>query len=108
MKHGEKSRIDYILRRLNQAGEIGRRDIMDAFDISKPQASKDIATFIALYPDAVIYDGSAKIYKATQLLPALPPESKTWTEAQIREAAREACFLPGHVINILIAGLNNA
>lgn len=105
MKHGEKSRLDYMLRRLNQAGEIGRGDLIDVFDISKQQASKDIATFTRLYPDAIIYNLNAKVYKATQHLPVLPPEPRTFTASQVREAALDRCFLPPHVVYRLVEKL---
>jgi len=55
-------RQEFILATLRQFGQIRRADIMRQFDVSMPQASKDISDFLASNPPNVIYDVRAKAY----------------------------------------------
>jgi hypothetical protein len=54
--------IDFLLGRF---GTIRRADIVDYFGLSTPQASIDIAAYMAAAPGNVEYDKSAKVYRAT-------------------------------------------
>ena len=55
-------RQEFIAATLRQFGQIRRADIIREFDVSTPQASNDIATFLATKPAHVKYDVSAKAY----------------------------------------------
>lgn len=55
-------RLDYIDLLLLTQGRVRREDIQAAFGITQSAASGDIADFIALHPDAMRYDKSAKQY----------------------------------------------
>lgn len=55
-------RQEFIAATLRQFGQIRRADIMREFDVSLPQASLDIASFMASDPPHVRYDVSAKTY----------------------------------------------
>ena len=55
-------RQEFIAATLRQFGQVRRGDLMREFDISQPQASKDIADFLAAKPPHVRYDVSAKAY----------------------------------------------
>jgi len=55
-------RQEFIAATLRQFGQVRRGDIMREFDVSLPQASADIAAFLAADPPHVRYDVSAKAY----------------------------------------------
>lgn len=55
-------RQEYIAATLKQFGQIRRADLVREFDVSIPQASNDIAQFLAAKPPYVRYDVSAKAY----------------------------------------------
>lgn len=55
-------RQEFIAATLKQFGQIRRADIMREFGVSVPQASLDIADFLAQQPALVRYDVSAKVY----------------------------------------------
>lgn len=55
-------RQEFIFATLKQFGQIRLADLMREFDISRPQASIDIAAFMAADPPFVRYDVSAKAY----------------------------------------------
>ena len=55
-------RQEFIAATLKQFGQIRRADIVREFDVSVPQASADIAAFMAAKPPYVRYDVSAKAY----------------------------------------------
>lgn len=55
-------RQEFIAATLRQFGQVRRADIMREFDVSAPQASNDIARFLAAEPPYVSYDVSAKAY----------------------------------------------
>jgi len=55
-------RQEFIAATLRQFGQIRRADIIREFDVSVPQASLDIADFLATKPAHVRYDVSAKCY----------------------------------------------
>ncbi len=55
-------RQEFIAASLRQFGQVRRQDLMREFDISPPQASNDIAAFMAAQPSFAVYDVSAKTY----------------------------------------------
>ncbi len=59
-------RQEFIAATLRQFGQVRRQDLMREFDISLPQASADIAAFLASKPPHVSYDVSAKAYVLTE------------------------------------------
>lgn len=62
-------RQEFILATLKTFGQIRRQDLMREFDISMPQASKDIADFLQANPALVRYDVSAKAYVIVEQTP---------------------------------------
>jgi len=59
-------RLDYIDWRLARHGEVRRQHLIDAFGISMPQASADLASFDAAHAGAMEYDKSRKVYVPTK------------------------------------------
>jgi hypothetical protein len=55
-------RQEFIAASLRQFGQIRRADLIREFDVSTPQASADIASFLSTKPPNVRYDVSAKAY----------------------------------------------
>jgi hypothetical protein len=55
-------RLDYIDWMMVASEGIHRFDLMRTFGISMPQASADLNLFLRLYPGAMTYDKSAKVY----------------------------------------------
>lgn len=62
MTWAQSQRQAFIGRRLKDYGKLNRRDLMEEFDISTPQASADIARYQAAHPGAMTYDKSEKCY----------------------------------------------
>jgi hypothetical protein len=58
----KERRQEFIAATLRQFGQVRRADLIREFDISIPQASTDIADFLASKPAGVRYDVSAKAY----------------------------------------------
>jgi predicted DNA-binding transcriptional regulator YafY len=65
VKWSQERRLQFIDFRLQWAGRINRRDVMDFFKISVPQASADIARYAELAPNNLEYDPSSRMYIAT-------------------------------------------
>jgi hypothetical protein len=59
-------RLEFIDFRLRWEGRINRSDITAFFGISVPQASLDIAKYLELAPENLVYDRSSRIYLAGQ------------------------------------------
>lgn len=57
-------RLEFIDFRLRWEGRINRSDITAFFGISVPQASLDIAKYLELAPENLVYDRSSRIYLA--------------------------------------------
>lgn len=66
MRWAEQQRMDWIANRIRQRRRINRKDIMEMFRISLPQASIDLRKFMALHPDSLTYDTKAKCYRANK------------------------------------------
>lgn len=65
MRWSTKQRMNFIAERLHVVGKIIRRDIMERFEVSAPQASADFRTFEREHPGAMRYDMYAKGYVST-------------------------------------------
>lgn len=62
---GPDRRLEFIDFRLRWDGRLNRVDLVAFFGISVPQASLDIAKYLELAPDNLVYDRSARVYLAT-------------------------------------------
>lgn len=67
-KWGQERRLEFIEFRLLWDGRINRKGLVDFFGISIPQASLDLARYIALAPGNLEYDKRTKIYRARKKL----------------------------------------
>jgi hypothetical protein len=65
LKWGVERRLEFIEFRLFWEGGVNRADIIDMFDVSVPQASKDLTLYQERAPQNAIYDKSAKRYIAS-------------------------------------------
>jgi len=65
LKWGVERRLEFIEFRLFWEGGVNRSDIIDMFDVSVPQASKDLTLYQERAPGNAIYDKSAKRYIAS-------------------------------------------
>jgi hypothetical protein len=59
---GARKRLHYLEFKLFWEGRVNRGDLKDAFGISTPQASTDIAKYQALAPNNMSYNPSGKFY----------------------------------------------
>jgi predicted DNA-binding transcriptional regulator YafY len=59
-------RLEFIEFRLFWEGGVNRADLIDAFGISVPQASKDLSLYQEKAPGNMVYDKSAKRYIASE------------------------------------------
>ncbi|MFD2262818.1 WYL domain-containing protein [Lacibacterium aquatile] len=64
LKWGVERRLEFIEFRLYWEGGVNRSDIIERFDVSVPQASKDLTLYQERAPHNAIYDKSAKRYIA--------------------------------------------
>ncbi|CAA7614891.1 WYL domain-containing protein [Magnetospirillum sp. SS-4] len=64
LRWGIERRLEFIEFRLFWEGGVNRSDIIEAFDVSVPQASKDLTLYQEQAPENAIYDKSAKRYVA--------------------------------------------
>lgn len=62
VKWGQERRLEFIEFRLRWEGQLNRKDLVDFFGISTPQASLDIARYTELAPNNLVYDRSARVY----------------------------------------------
>lgn len=62
---GVERRLEFIEFRLFWEGGVNRSDIIEMFDVSVPQASKDLTLYQERAPQNAIYDKSAKRYVAS-------------------------------------------
>ncbi|MDO7836854.1 WYL domain-containing protein [Sphingobium sp. HBC34] len=66
LKWGVERRLEFIEFRLFWEGGVNRSDIIDMFDVSVPQASKDLTLYQERAPHNAFYDKSAKRYVASE------------------------------------------
>lgn len=64
LKWGVERRLEFIEFRLFWEGGVNRSDIINMFDVSVPQASKDLTLYQERAPHNAFYDKSAKRYVA--------------------------------------------
>src|SRR5665213_731921 len=65
MRWGVEQRLEFVDFRLFWEGWINRSHITDRFDVSVPQASKDLSLYEEKAPGNLVYDKSAKRYVAS-------------------------------------------
>lgn len=65
LKWGVERRLEFIEFRLFWEGGVNRSDIIEMFEVSVPQASKDLTLYQERAPLNAIYDKSAKRYVAS-------------------------------------------
>ena len=65
MKWGVKQRLEFIEYRLYWEGSINRKDLVNAFGVSVPQASADIKMYKQNAPGNIYYDKSIRQYLVT-------------------------------------------
>lgn len=65
LKWGVERRLEFIEFRLFWEGGVNRSDIIATFDVSVPQASKDLTLYQERAPQNAVYDKSAKRYVAS-------------------------------------------
>jgi predicted DNA-binding transcriptional regulator YafY len=63
---GQGRRLEFIDFRLCWEGRVNRSDLMDFFGVSVPQASLDLAKYLELAPQNIVYDRTEKAYVATE------------------------------------------
>jgi predicted DNA-binding transcriptional regulator YafY len=66
IRWGVEQRLEFIEFRLFWEGGVRRKDIIDMFGVSVPQASKDLTLYQEQAPGNVEYDKSAKRYVASR------------------------------------------
>jgi len=91
MRWGVEKRLEFIEFRLFWEGGINRADIVDQFGVSVPQASKDLTLYEEKAPGNLIYDKSAKRYRAAdEFNPVfMQPNASTYL-THLRESNRGA------------------
>ncbi|AIA73211.1 MULTISPECIES: WYL domain-containing protein [Pectobacterium] len=72
---GLERRLQFIDFRLRWSGHINRTDLTSFFGLSIPQASLDIAKYLELAPDNLVYDRRTKTYTATPTFSAVYPQN---------------------------------
>ncbi len=80
MKWCVKKRMEFIESRLLWEGKISRKDLIDFFNISIPQASKDLKLYAEKAPSNIQYNKSGKYYVATKNFKPIfvSPESESY------------------------------
>jgi hypothetical protein len=100
LRWGVKQRLEFIEFRLFWAGHVNRIDVMQQFGVSVNQASSDLNRYIALAPDNMVYDKSARTYVRGPDFDCKfrPPDAAHYL-SQLRLVAddvleREDCWIP--------------
>lgn len=65
MRWHVEQRMDFIAKTLDEKGYINRKDLMDKFGISTPQASIDLRNYSKLLPGFIKYNTRLKRYEET-------------------------------------------
>lgn len=91
LKWGVGRRLEFIEFRLFWEGSINRADLVEAFDVSVPQASKDLTLYQERAPGNMEYDPRAKRYVAAEkfVLRFLEPDPYIYL-SQLRSVAEGA------------------
>ena len=85
LKWSIKQRLDFVERRIFWEGRLNRADIMQAFDVSNLQATRDISLYQTLAPGNLVYDKSEKTYFPTSEFKAVLADLST--DAMLNELA---------------------
>jgi predicted DNA-binding transcriptional regulator YafY len=100
LRWGIEQRLEFIEFRLFWEGHVNRIDVMQQFGVSVNQASSDLNRYIALAPDNMVYDKSARTYVRGPDFDCKfrPPDAAHYL-AQVRLVAddvleREDCWIP--------------
>lgn len=100
LRWGIEQRLEFIEFRLFWEGHVNRIDVMQQFGVSVNQASSDLNRYIALAPDNMVYDKSARTYVRGPDFDCKfrPPDAEHYL-AQLRLVAddvleREDCWIP--------------
>ncbi|ADZ68953.1 WYL domain-containing protein [Polymorphum gilvum] len=97
LRWGVEQRLEFVETRLFWEGFVNRSDLIDTFGISVQQASTDLNRYLALAPDNMIYDKSAKSYvRRETYAPKFFKPSADQFLAQLRSLA-EGTLQPDHV-----------
>ncbi len=93
---GEGRRLEFIEFRLLWERTINRGELMEFFGISSQQASADLAKYMQIAPDNIVYDKRRKAYRATpQFTPALvTPDAQAYLQG-LREQGEAAAGTAG-------------
>ncbi|MBU6406046.1 MAG: WYL domain-containing protein [Alphaproteobacteria bacterium] len=62
-----EARLDLLERKLFWEGTANRRDLIERFGVSEQQASSDLTRYQAMAPNNLVYDKSAKTYRASDM-----------------------------------------
>lgn len=92
---GKTARLQFIEFRLYWEGRINRGDLVKHFEISVPQASLDLKSYLELAPDSMTYDKQRKAYFATSdFKPVLitPSANDYLSQLEMLQAERESPF----------------
>lgn len=85
-----RQRLEFIEFRLFWEGRVNRKDVMDMFSISTPQATADFKLYKSLTCDAMRYDSQARCYVASEEFhPVLADQTGQGFLAQLRLLALE-------------------
>lgn len=100
LRWGVEQRLEFIEFRLFWEGHVNRIDVMQQFSVSVNQASSDLNRYIALAPDNMVYDKSARTYvRGPDFDYKFRPPDAAHYIAQLRLVAddvleREDCWIP--------------
>lgn len=88
LRWGVEQKLQFIEFRLFWEGHVNRSDLIDKFGVSPNQASGDLNRYIALAPDNMVYDKSAKTYvRSSAFKPLfLKPDASQYL-SQVRSVA---------------------
>lgn len=75
VRWGQARRLAFIDARLQFDGRINRKDLIEFFGISVPQASADIGEYLSAAPQNAVYDPSVRSYLATPAFQAVSGRS---------------------------------
>lgn len=92
---GKTARLQFIEFRLYWEGRINRGDLVEHFEISIPQASLDLGSYLELAPGNMDYDKQRKAYFATSAFkPVLiaPSANDYLSQLEMLQAERESPF----------------
>ena len=88
LRWGVERRLEFIEFRLFWEGHVNRGDLVEAFGVSMNQASTDLNRYIAMAPDNMVYDKSARTYaRASEFEPLLLKPDAGRYLSQLRSVA---------------------